>query len=115
MNMLSPRGPHIPKDIGELRDLLNSMMISSPTFKDNTGYFPEDDIDTTFHALKEGLKNTRKTLGDERYRKLVEMSDQMRAYFEADPEDKTDDTIKGRELILDMIDLLKVRRLKARD
>jgi hypothetical protein len=34
------------------------------------------------------------------------MSDQMRAHFEADPENKTDDTIKGREIIDEMQNLL---------
>jgi hypothetical protein len=88
------------------------MMISSPTFVDKTGYFPERNIDTVFHALNEGLKVTRGKLGEERYRKLVEMSNQVRAYFEADSEDKGE-TLKGRELILDMEDLIKSRASKS--
>jgi hypothetical protein len=36
----------------------------------------------------------------------------MRAYFEADPEDKTDDSLKGRAIILEMMDLLKQSRPK---
>lgn len=31
----------------------------------------------------------------------------MRAHFEADPENKTDDTLRGREIISDMQALLK--------
>jgi hypothetical protein len=34
-------------------------------------------------------------LGEERYLKLIEMSDRMRAHFEPDPANKTDDTLKG--------------------
>ncbi len=35
------------------------------------------------------------------------MSAQMRAYFEADPDDNTGETTKGLEIALDMIDILK--------
>jgi hypothetical protein len=35
------------------------------------------------------------------------MSDRMRAHFEADPENKTDDTLKGRDIIVEMENLLK--------
>jgi hypothetical protein len=35
------------------------------------------------------------------------MSDRMRAHFEADPEDKTDDSLKGRDIIVEMENLLK--------
>ena len=40
------------------------------------------------------------------------MSDWMRAHFEADPEDKTDDALKGREIIREMEDLLRRRGRK---
>ena len=46
------------------------------------------------------------------YNELRTMSDRMRTHFEADPEDKTDDAIKGRELIKDMLDLLKATKRK---
>jgi len=36
----------------------------------------------------------------------------MRAHFEADPEDKTDDALKGREIIREMEDLLRRRGRK---
>jgi len=41
------------------------------------------------------------------------MSDEMRAFFEADPEDKTDDSIKGRQILLDMEELI-TKRLRQR-
>jgi len=51
-------------------------------------------------------------LGEDFYRKLRGMSDQMRAHFEVDPEDQTDDSLKGRDIILEMMDLLKQSRRK---
>jgi hypothetical protein len=89
------------------------MMLASPTFVDKTGYFPWQNVDTVFHQLNEGLRLIRGKLGEERYLKLMEMSDRMRAHFEADPEDKTDDTRKGCQLILDMQALLKQRAQKS--
>lgn len=99
--------PYIPKGIGEIMDLLGSMMLSSPTFKDRTGYFPEQNIDTEFFALNEGLKTIREKVGEENYQALVALSDKMRAYFEADPEDKTEGSLKGRDCIVEMEDILK--------
>lgn len=104
--MAPPYRPYIPGTLGDLLDLLGLMMLSSPTFIDESGHFPGRNVDTEFRALNEGLRNTRGKLGEERYRKLAEMSNQMRAYFEADPED-TGDALKGRELILAMEDLIK--------
>lgn len=83
------------------------MMLSSPIFEDKTGYFPEQDIDTEFFALNEGLKTIRKKVGEENYQALVALSAKMRAYFEADPEDKTEDGLKGRDCIIEMEDILK--------
>jgi hypothetical protein len=37
------------------------------------------------------------------------MSGVVRKLFEADPNDETGDSLKGREIILDMMDLIKVR------
>jgi hypothetical protein len=98
--------PYIPQTIGELKDQIASMMLASPAFRDTSGYFPGMSIETEFTALNEGLRNLRKKLGDERYHALLALSDRMRAYFEADPENLTDDTLKGRALIHDMEDLI---------
>jgi hypothetical protein len=93
-------------------DMLGGMMILSPTFRDITGYFPGRNIDNTFYELNEGLRLLQPKLGDDLYLKLRDMSDQMRAHFEADPEDQTDDSLKGRDIILEMMDLLKQSRRK---
>jgi hypothetical protein len=102
----------IPENISDLKELIASMMLDSPRFVDKSGSMRGKNLDTTFYELDEGLRILRGQLGAERYLKLAEMSKQMRAYFEADPEDETGDAIKGRDLILDMLDLLKSRAPK---
>ncbi|CAN5128531.1 hypothetical protein BH10PSE13_BH10PSE13_21970 [soil metagenome] len=104
---MRPYNPYIPKTIGEIMDLLGSMMLGAPTFKDKSGLFPARNIDTEFFALNESFKAIRKKAGEERYAALLALSDRMRAHFEADPEDKTQDGIDGRDCILEMEELLK--------
>lgn len=99
--------PYVPQDISELLDLIAFMTLSSPTFKDKTGYFPQQSIDTTFFSLNEALLVVRKELGEERYATLRALSDRMRALFEADPEDKTGETEAGQMLIHEMEDILR--------
>ena len=110
---MPPYKPYIPKGLSEVRDYVGSMMLGSPTFIDRTGYFPDRNLQTTFYGLNEGLRQVRGKLGEELYLKLREMSDRMRAHFEADPEDKTDDSLKGREIIMQMEDLLRQRIRKS--
>ena len=98
--------PYIPQTVGELMDKIRAMMLSAPTFKDKTGYFPGKNLDTEFFALNEGLLAVRKKLGEERYAALKALSDKMRPLFEADPEDKTGETQAGREIIHEMEDIL---------
>lgn len=107
--------PYVPQGISEIWDFLGAMMLSASTFKDKTGYFPDRNIDTTFFTLNEGLKTIRKKVGEENYQALVALSEKMRAHFEADPEDKTGDGMKGRDCIIAMEDILKSSgRRKAR-
>lgn len=105
--MISRDKLYIPQTIAELRDMLGMMMIYSPTFEDKSGRFPNRNLDTVFFQLNESLSVLRGKLGGERFAKAREMSDQMRRYFEADPDDKTDDTLRGRALINEMDRLLK--------
>ena len=102
--------PYIPQGISEIWDFLGGMMLSAPTFNDKTGYFPDHNIDSEFFALNEGLKTIRKKVGEENYLAIIALSDRMRAHFEADPEDKTEDGIKGRNCILEMEAILKASR-----
>lgn len=103
---------HVPKTVGEIVEQLGSMMLSAPQFKSRLPWAFEEDIDTNFYQLNEGLKAVRRQLGEETYVRLVEMSDRMRAHFEADPEDSTEDGIKGRELIDEMTDILRASRIR---
>lgn len=107
--MSRSREPYIPRTIGEIMDQLGAMMLYSPTFRDPLGEFPEQNIDTEFFALNEGLKLARKKPGEERYSALIALSDRMRGLFEADPEDKSEESMVGRELIVEMQDLLTQR------
>lgn len=104
--MPSPYKPYIPQTIGDLRDMLGMMMLYAPTFKDQSGYFPDRNVNTVFSELNESLQMLRGKLGVERYQTLRSMSDQMRAHFEADPEDMTGEALKGRDLIDAMDKLL---------
>ena len=86
------------------------MLVSAPKFLDKTGYFPYTNLDYVFQQLNQGLSHNRQTLGEERHQELTRTSDQMRALFEADPEDKTGDTLKGCKIIHEMEDILARRR-----
>lgn len=110
---MRPYRPYVPQTVGEIWDMLAAFMADAPTFIDRSGFFPGQNIDTEFYRLKEGLGVVRKRLGEERYHKLIDMADRMRAHFEADPEEKTEDSKAGRQLIFDMEDVLnEVRRRK---
>jgi len=103
--------PLIPQSIGEIMDLLASMMLSAPTFRD--AYFTERNVETEFFALNEGLGVMRKKLGEERYDALIDLSHRMRAHFEADPDDTNGQARSGRKLIREMEDLLKRHAAKT--
>jgi hypothetical protein len=110
---MKPAKLSVPKDIQELRDHLSSMLLSAPKFLDRTGYFPYMNLDYVFQELNAGLTHNRQTIGEERYNELLRMSAQMRALFEADPEDKTGDTLKGCKIINQMEDILRQVRQKS--
>lgn len=105
--MLKPYKPYIAKTLGELSDILGSMMLYAPTFKDNGHHFPDRNIDTTFEGLIASLDNLRSRLGDERYAKMRAMSDEMRALFEADPESRTGGSRAGRVILHEMERMLR--------
>jgi hypothetical protein len=110
---MRPAKLYIPQGVSEIMDQLGMMTVMSPKFIDKTGYFPYQNVDTVFHQLNEGLRLIQGKLGEERYRKLIDMSDRMRGHFEADPEKKTGDTLKGRGIIYEMEELLKQKTGKS--
>jgi hypothetical protein len=97
--------------IGDVMDLLGTMEVHAPTFIKKNIYFPDDNIDTTFLKLNERLQAIQAHLGEGLYLKLQEMSDRMRGLFEADPENKTGDARKGREIIRKMMNAVDPRDL----
>lgn len=105
--MFEKRPPYIPDGIGEIMDHLGFMMIYSPTFENKSDWIPNDDFDTVFYVLNESLSRIRDKLGEENFAVLMELSDRMRTHFKADPEDKTDDGIMGRECIVEMEKILR--------
>jgi hypothetical protein len=105
--------PYIPQGKSEIMDKLGSMMLSSPKFEDDSGYFPGKSIDTEFYSLNEGLRLIRNQLGEEKYLALADLSARMRKHFEADPDDKTEDGLAGRQLIHEMEDILYPKRQRT--
>lgn len=106
--------PFVPKSIGEINDLIACMILSAPTFRDKSGYFPDRNAESEFTELNEGLKVVRKRIGEEGYQKAIELSARARAHFEADPEDKTEDGIKGRDCLMDIEEILKAAGRRKR-
>ncbi|HEY0315394.1 MAG TPA: hypothetical protein VGC28_03915 [Sphingomonas sp.] len=105
-----PYKPYVSQTIGELNDKLGWMMLNAPTFKDKTGYFPDRDIENTFQGFNQSLDTLRGKLGEERYTKMREMSDQMRALFESDPESTNGGSNAGRMIIHEMELMLRRKR-----
>ena len=110
--MIPSRAPHTPRDIEEIIDLLGMMMLYSPTFIDQSGFFSGRNVETVFQALNEGLLLVHGECKGGIYNELRTMSDRMRTHFEADPGNETDDTLKGRRLITEITDLL-IQYLRA--
>ena len=110
---MKPGKMYIPRNTMELLEFVVSMLSSAPKFTNKTGYFPYQNLDYVFRQLSEGLSFNRQTLGEERYRELMRMSAEIRALFEADPENETGEAWKGREIILKMEDIVKQARRKS--
>ncbi len=110
--MKSPK-IRVPQNVMEILEVLSSMLVTAPKFLDKTGYFPDHNIDSAFQQLNQGLSFNRPTLGEDRYHRLIAMSDQMRALYEADPENTNGETRKGRDMIYEMEDILNQVRRKT--
>ena len=103
---MKPVKMYIPENISDLIEFVVSMLSLAPKFQDITGYFPFKNLDYVFQQLGLGLNQNRSSLGEERYHELSRMSDQIRALFEADPENKTGETLRGCKIIHEMEDIL---------
>ena len=89
--------PYIPQTLGEVFELLSVVLLSSPKFLDHR--FPAQTLESVFFALNTGLGRGKGRLGEERYRRAVELSGRIQKHFEADPEDTNGQTHQGRLLI----------------
>jgi len=111
---MRPYKPYIPQTPGEVWDLLGSMVLGAPRFVDNSGYFPDRNIDTEFEALTGGFEAIGKRLGEARYGKLMELAQQAKALFAETAEDDLDRIRAGCGLLFEMEDILnEVRQRKA--
>ena len=93
------------------------MVFDAPTFIDKTGVFYDRNIDSLFYTLVESFGIIRKKLGDDRYATMIELAGRAKALFAADQDDTNGKTRAGRELLMDIQDLLnevRKRRVQAR-
>ena len=106
--MVRPYRPYIPESLGDLLDYLTVLLLQSPTFE-QVGYFPGKDVPSVFGGFSEGLQRLRPQLGDALYHRLVKDAAQMRAYFEADPNNTTGETRKGKNMVYELEALVEAR------
>lgn len=106
---LNPK-PYIPASLSEINDLLGSMILRAPTFKDHTLVFPDRNIDSQFHKLTEGFGLARKKLGEERYAALIDLAARAKALFADDQDDTNGKTDRGRALLFEIEDVLRDAR-----
>ena len=99
--------PDHPQSIGEIMDELAWMMIYAPELKDDSGFFPDWNIETRFESLNLGIEHVRNRIGESRFQLLASLSERMRKHFEANTDE---DTVAGRELIHEMEEILRGRR-----
>jgi hypothetical protein len=100
---------HVAESLGELADQTSWLRMSAPKFDFMRLWFPHEAIDTAFDAFNKGIQKHRSQLGESLFQRLVQMSSDMRACFEADPEDNTGETSRGRLLAADAEALLDAR------
>lgn len=101
---------YTPSTIGEIMDLLGSMMLGAPPFEDKTGYFPDRSITSEFPSLNAGLEVVRKKIGEENYAKLIAISARMQDHFRAGIRGNPEETSNGCKCIWEMEDILRARQ-----
>jgi hypothetical protein len=98
-------------------DHVAPMMGDAPKFEDDSGYFPEQSIDTEFRALMEGFGNGRDKIGEDQYAAALDIAARMKTLFlEAADEDdpKTREGILLIHEFIDIIDAARARRVKSK-
>jgi hypothetical protein len=93
------------------------MIGGAPTFKDESGYLPDQTIDTEFYALSEGFGKVRDKIGEDQYAKALDIAARMKALFLEAADDDDPKTMEGIMLIhelIDIIDAARARRVKSK-
>jgi hypothetical protein len=81
-------------------------MGDAPKCQDQLGYFEDKNIDKVFFGFEKSLDALRSKLGDERYERMLALSREARAHFEADPDDNNGRTDQGLDCFLAIDELL---------
>ncbi|MBB4839634.1 hypothetical protein HNP52_002703 [Sphingomonas kyeonggiensis] len=105
-----PPRPYIPASLSEIYDLLGSMVLDAPTFIDQSGSFPDRNVESRFHQLAGGFELVKAKLGETRYASLVELAAQAKALFADDLEDTNGKTDQGRALLFEIEDIIQATR-----
>jgi hypothetical protein len=117
MNTYRASDPYIPETLSEIYDYLAGTLARAPTFVDDTGHFPERNIDTEFDVLVAAFGRVRQKIGEERHAKLIALVERAKALFLADPNDDNGKTLLGCKLIWEIEDIIqdaRKRRVSAK-
>jgi hypothetical protein len=117
VNPLHNPDRYIPVSLSEINDFLASLLGGAPTFVDDSGFFPNRNINTEFAVLLAAFDNVRGKLGEDRYAKLIDLAARTKALFLADPNDDNGKTLEGCKLIWEIEDIIqdaRKRRVKAK-
>ena len=93
------REPYIPASLSEIYDYLAGTLGGAPTFVDDAGFYPDQNIDTEFVTLVSAFDKVRGKLGEDRHAKLIELAAQAKALFAADPNNDNGKTGQGYKVL----------------
>ena len=104
---MNDRKMRVPGTISELSDLLATIVLRAPELQVGLGFPSYRNLNYIFTQLTLGLDANRARLGEARFLELTRMKDEVRALFEADPDDKTGEMHRGCLMINDMDEILR--------
>ncbi|MEG3179138.1 hypothetical protein [Sphingomonas sp. LT1P40] len=102
--------PYIPESLSEIHDFLAGLIGGAPTFVDDTGFYPNQSIDTEFAVLLAAFDKVREKLDEDRYARLVDLAARAKALFEADPDESNGKTLEGCKLIWEIEEIVQDAR-----
>lgn len=101
---------YIPASLSEIYDFLAPLIGDAPTYVDDTGTYPSQNLDSRFSQLTEGFVRVRAKVGEERYAALIDLAARAKALFADDPEDKNGKTDQGIKLLWEIEDIIRAAR-----